>query len=153
VREMERSKIAKLVSIILKLIFACGVISLFFVPYIYDAFSDAQVLDFAKQSAFYKVAFYFCAVVSLGIVYELIKIFNDVYNGSPFKKPIEIGLKKIAVSFMILAIVVGIKIIFIPSILSVAVSFITFIASLSFYVLSQVFKVAIEYKDEIDFTV
>jgi hypothetical protein len=150
---MVKSKIAKIISIIFKLMLVFGVISLFFIPKIYNAFADAQIIDFEDQTIFYKIAFYLCAIGSIGIVYELIKIFDNVYKGSPFKKSIEIGLKIIAVLFMILSIIVGIKIIFIPTILSAAVSLITFIASLSFYVLSQVFKVAIEYKDEIDFTV
>ncbi len=147
---MEKSKIAKFISIILKLMLIFGIICLFFIPQLYNLFSEVK---FSSQTIYYIIAFYLCAILSLGVIYELIKIFDIIYKGSPFKKSIEIRLKKIAVLFMILTIIIVIKIIFILTIISIAVSLITFIASLSFYVLSQIFKVAIEYKNEIDLMV
>jgi hypothetical protein len=150
---MKKSRVAQFISIILKLMFFLGIIGIIFIPKLYNTFSDIQGINFEEQSNYYKIAFYMCAIGGLCILYELIRIFNDVYKGSPFKRAIEVGLKKIAVLFMLLSLIVGIKIIFIPTVLSAAVSLITFIASLSFYVLSQIFKVAIEYKNEIDFTV
>ena len=54
---------------------------------------------------------------------------------------------------MSLSLVVLLKTIFIPTVLSIAVIIVTFITSLCFYTLSQIFKVAIEYKDEVDHTV
>ena len=47
----------------------------------------------------------------------------------------------------------GIKTIFLPTILSIVVVVLTFIISLCFYVVAEVFKVAINYKEEIDYTV
>lgn len=144
---MKKSQIAQFISVILKIMLILGTACLFFIPRLYNLFSEVK---FLSQTIYYMIAFYLCAILSLGIIYELIKIFDVVYKGSPFKKSIEIGLKKIAILFMVLAIIIIVKIIFIPTIISVAISFITFIVSLSFYVLSQIFKVAIEYKNEID---
>ena len=150
---MVKSRIAQIVSTILKLMLISGIISLIFIPKLYDMFADKEVLDFSQQTIYYRVAFYACFIGSLCILFELIKIFNNMYKESPFKKSLEYGLKRIAVWFMVLSMIVSVKIIYIPTILSASVALITFIASLSFYVLSQVFKVAIEYKDEIDHTV
>ena len=84
----------------------------------------------------------------------MIKLFNIVYEGSPFKKELENILKIIAVMFMVLFLIVIIKSVFIPNMmLSFAVAIICFIASLSFYVLAEVIKSAIKYKTEVDFTV
>ena len=55
--------------------------------------------------------------------------------------------------FMLLFIIVIIKALFIPTLLSFAVALICFVASLSFYVLAEVIKAAILYKEEIDYTV
>jgi uncharacterized membrane-anchored protein len=150
---MKKSKIAQFVSIILKLIFGIGIISLFFIPKLYDSFSSNQVMPFNEQTIYYRITFYLCAIGSLAIVYQMMIIFSNVYKDNPFRKATVTGLKMIAVLFMVLSIMVAVKVIFIPTIVSVAVSFITFIASLGFYVLSQIFKVAIEYKDEVDYTV
>ncbi len=54
---------------------------------------------------------------------------------------------------MILFLIILVKAFFIPTLLSFAVGFICFVASLSFYVLAEVIKSAIEYKKEIDYTV
>jgi hypothetical protein len=54
---------------------------------------------------------------------------------------------------MALFLIVIIKAIFIPTILSFAVALVCFIASLSFYVLSEVITSAIKYKNEVDLTV
>ena len=62
-------------------------------------------------------------------------------------------MKVNAISFMMLFVIVSIKAVFIPSLLSIVVALICFIASLSFYVLAEVIKSAIEYKNEIDYTV
>lgn len=150
---MEKSKIAQLVSIILKLIFIIGIISLFFIPILYDTFSGIEITEFSKQTLYYKITFYLCALGGLAIIYQLVKVFNDVYKGSPFNNKTVINLKVIAVLFMILSVMVSVKVIFISTVVSMTVSLVTFIASLSFYVLSQVFKAAVKYKDEVDYTV
>lgn len=150
---MEKSKVAQLVLIIFKLMLCLGTISLFFVPSFYNIFSQIAVAKFNEQTFYYKIVFYLCAVIGLTIVYQLIRIFNDVYKGSPFKKNTVINLKVVAVLFMILAFIILIKIIFIPTVISIAVFLVAFIASLSFYVLSQVFKAAVKYKNEVDYTV
>lgn len=150
---MKKSKIAVLVSIILKVTLVVGVISLFLIPKFYNLFYKTEAITFESQTMLYKGTFYLCALLSLFTIYELIKIFDFIYKNDPFNIVIEKRLKLIAVIFMVLSIIVGIKSIFIPTLISLAIVFITFIMSLSVYTLSQVFKKAIEYKNEIDFTV
>lgn len=150
---MQKSPIAKIITILLDIIFIVGLMATFFIPILYDIFKVSNIIPFASHTFLYKLAFYLCYFIFLGIIFFLIKVFHLVYNGSPFKKELVLFLKSIAVLFMLLAIIIFIKFIFIPSILSIVVIVITFIASLSFYVLSQVFKTAIAYKHEIDFTI
>lgn len=148
-----QSKISKFISIILNIMLIGGSICLFFLPKLYNLFSIKEVPNFNNQTIYYQIAFFLCYIICLVIIFELTKIFNHIYKNSPFTKTIENTLKIIAVLFMSLSLIVFIKIIFIPTILSIAVVIVTFIASLSFYVLSQIFKVAIEHKDELDYTV
>ena len=150
---MKKSKVAKLVSIILIIILVVGVGCLFFLPSLYNVFKDSHVETFAKHLLWYKIAFYTCYIICLIIVYQLIKVFHDINHDSPFKKEVEFSLKTIAILFMALSIVVTIKCLLIPTILSFAVALICFIASLSFYVLASVIKAAIFYKNENDYTI
>ncbi len=150
---MQKSPIARVITIVLDIILIGGVIVTFFIPTLYNIFKVPNISSFQNHTFLYKLAFYLCYFTFLGIIFFLIKVFHLVYNGSPFKKELVLFLKSIAVLFMLLTIIIFIKFIFIPSILSIVAIVVTFIASLSFYVLSQVFKTAIAYKHEIDFII
>lgn len=150
---MKKSVISKVIYIILIVMLICGGICLFLIPTLYDKFVGSSFPSFKDQTLIYQIAFYTCYIISLGILYELMKLFKNIYKDSPFKKEIEVTLKIIAVLFMSLFIIVSIKSIFIPTVLTFAVMIITFMVSLSFYVLSQVIKSAIAYKSELDLTV
>lgn len=150
---MKKSKIAKFISIIFIIILVLGIGCLFFLPNLYDYFKESQVASFSKHNLLYQCAFFSCYILCLVIVYELMRLFKYVYSDTPFRKEIEMILKICAVLFMVLALIVIIKTIFIPTLLSFAVAFVCFIASLSFYCLAEVIKAAIAYKNEIDYTV
>ncbi len=150
---MKKSFLAKLISIIFIIILISGIISLPFIPKLYNILKDSNVTSFGTQHITYQIAFYICFIISLIIIYKLNGVFSDIYKGSPFKKKVENSLKVTAILFMLLALIVIIKAIFIPTLLSFVAGFICLIASLSFYVLAEVIKKAIEYKDEIDYTV
>lgn len=150
---MQKSKISKIIEILFKIILIIGIICLFFIPRLYDLLKDFGIPTFNSQTIYYRIAFYLCYIISLGIIFTLNIIFKNIYNDSPFKKIIESSLKVIAILFMLLAVIITIKTIFIPTVLSIAVIVVTFIASLCFYTLSQIFKVAIQYKNEVDYTI
>ena len=147
---MKKSIVTRLIAILLRIMLGIGVIALPFIPRLYDLISDYA---FGNQTIFYRIGFYVCFVISLLIVFGLIRIIDNVYKNNAFKKEMEITLKIMAILFMALAVVVAIKVVFIPTVLSMAVGIVAFIISLCFYVLSQVFKTANEYKNEIDYTV
>ena len=150
---MKKSLIAKIISIILILILIIGTICLIFIPQLYDYYKDISIAAFNDHNIYYKIAFYMCYIISLFVIYNLTILFSNIYNDSPFKKNIENKLKIVAILFMLLFLIVTIKILFIPTLLSFAVSILTFIASLSFYVLAEVIKAAIAYKNELDYTI
>ena len=150
---MQKSFIAKLIEILFKILLISGIICLPFIPKIYDLLKLFAINSFNSQTIYYKVMFYMCYIICLGIIFILNYIFKNIYTNSPFNKIVEKSLKVIAILFMLLSIIVLIKTIYMPTILSIGVIIGTFITSLCFYTLSQIFKVAIEYKNEVDYTV
>ena len=148
---MKQSKIAKVIEVLFKIILIIGIIGIPFIPKLYDLLKIFK--SFSSQTLFYKIMFYICYLLCLGIVFTLNYIFKNIYKQSPFTKTIEKSLKVVAILFMSLSLAVLLKTIFIPTILSIAVIVVTFITSLCFYTLSQIFKVANEYKDEVDYMV
>ena len=150
---MKKSITSKIISIILLILLILGIVSFFFLPYLYDTFKGASVEVFTKHTLIYKIAFYSCYVICLIVIYKLIKLFSMVYKGNPFRVEVSNILKVNMVLFMMLFLIVIIKSFFIPTIISFAVALVCFIASLSFYVLSEVITSAIKYKNEVDLTV
>ena len=150
---MPKSKIAKIIEFLFKILLILGIACLFIIPYLYDLLKIFGFTSFNEQTFFYKIMFYLCYIICLGILFILNYLFKNIYKDSPFNKKIVSALKIVALLFMSLSIIVLIKTIYIPTVLSVAVIVVTFITSLCFYTLSQIFKVAIEYKDEIDYTI
>ncbi len=150
---MKKSSLAKFIWIILIVILVVGIGCLFFLPSLYDLFKDKSVKEFTEHTLIYRIAFYSCYIICLIIVYKLTCLFKYIFSDTPFRKEVEMSLKISAILFMILFVIIIIKTIFIPTLLSFAVAFVCFIASLSFYVLAEVIKVAIFYKSEIDYTV
>lgn len=149
---MEKSRLSIVIYYLLYFILFVGIVCSIFLPSLYDMFSGIDIL-FSEHSWIYRIAFYVCYFISLCIVLELIFIFKSIYKDTPFKKEIEKKLKLISIMFLSLSVIVIGKFIFIPTILTLAVFVVTFIVGLCFYVLAQVFKTAINYKNEIDYTV
>jgi len=150
---MHKSIIAKIITIIFIIILISGTIGTFFIPYLYNFFKEAGVPLFQEQHLAYKIAFISCYIICLIIVFYLNKVFTNIYHETPFVKKVETSLKIVAILFMILSLIVLIKAVFIPTLLSFVVAAVCFIASLSFYVLAEVIKKAIEYKTEVDYTI
>ena len=150
---MKKSKIAKIIEVLFKLILIGGIITIPFIPKLYDLLKIFNIGSFNEQTIYYKIMFYTCYLICLGIVFTLNHIFKNIYNQSPFNKTTEVSLKVVAILFMVLALVVLIKTIYMPTILSFGIIVVTFITSLCFYTLSQIFKIAIEYKNEVDYTI
>lgn len=150
---MEKSLISKIVNGLLVLIFIVGLICLFFIPNLYDLIIKENKLLFNEHTIYYKIAFYTCYIICLFIIEELISLFKNIYDDTPFKEEIVNTLIIISTMFMILVVIIFIKCIFIPTIISICIGLICFIVSLSFYVLSGIFKAAIAYKKEVDYTI
>ena len=149
---MKKSKIFVIVYCLFYLILGGGIVLSLFLPQLYDMFSTVSIV-FIDHSLIYKIAFYVCYIISLGIVLELLLMFKIIYKETPFKKEVEFKLKVIAVLFELLALIIFIKSLFMPTLLTFAILIITFMVGLCFYVLAEVFKTAIAYKNEIDYTV
>ncbi|MCI8778571.1 MAG: hypothetical protein HFI87_05425 [Bacilli bacterium] len=150
---MKKSFLAKFIWIIFIIILILGIGGLFFLPSLYDLFKGTGVKEFGLHALSYKIAFYSCYIICLLIVYQLTCLFKYIFKCTPFRKEVEKNLKISAILFMVLFVIIIIKAFFIPTLLSFAVAFVAFIASLSFYVLAEVIKAAIVYKNEVDYTV
>ena len=150
---MNKSNLSKIICILLKVIFAIGIILIPFIPTIFNLIGTENLKTFQEQNILYQIAAFVCYFISLLIILVLIKMFDKIYKDNPFTNFTEKSLRLISILFMILSFIIFIKIFFIPTIISIAICVITFIVSLCFYTLSEIFKVANQNKKELDFTI
>lgn len=150
---MSNNKLSNIISILLLIIFIVGIILIPFIPTIYNLINVEHLKSFQEQTIIYQITLFICYFISLGIIFILIKMFNQIYKNNPFTQLTEKYLKIISILFMILSIIIFIKIIFITTIISIAICVITFIVSLCFYTLSEIFKIANNNKKELDWTI
>ena len=148
-----QNKLSKMISILLKIIFIVGIILIPFIPTIYNLIGTEHLSEFHNQTMIYKIALYICYLISLGIIYILNLMFKHIYIDNPFTILTEKYLKIISILFMILSLIIFIKIFFVPTIISISICIITFIISLCFYTLNEIFKVANKNKKELDYTI
>ena len=147
---MYKLNLSKIIYYLLNIILIVGIILIPFIPTIYNIIGTENLLSFKNQTIIYKIALYTCYIISLGIIYTLILLFKHIYKDNPFTIYTEKYLKIISILFMSLFIIIFIKILFIPTIISIAICVITFIVSLCFYTLSLIFKEANMHKKELD---
>ena len=148
-----QSNLSKVISILLKIIFIIGIILIPFIPSLYNLIGAENLKEFANQTFIYKATLFICYFISLGIIYILNLMFNHMYKDNPFTILTEKYLKLLSILFMILSLIIFIKIFFIPTIISISICVITFIVSLCFYTLHDIFKVANSNKLELDYTI
>ncbi len=147
---MEKSKIAKIVTVVFIILIIVGVVGIIRLPYIFDLVKGDSIEKFSEHTLFYKIAFYCSYLIGLFILYKLYDTFNYLYKVSPFTSKIEKNLKIIAISFMFLFAIIVVKAFFIPTPLTFGVIVICFVVSLCFYLLAEIIKKGIIYKDEVD---
>lgn len=148
-----QSNLSKVISILLKIIFIIGIILIPIIPTIYNLIGTENLKEFGNQTMLYRITLFICYFISLGIIYILILLFSHIYKDNPFTNKTLNYLKYISLLFMILSVIIFIKIFFIPTIISIAICVITFIVSLCFYTLHEIFKVANSNKKELDYTI
>ena len=96
---------------------------------------------------------YASGVPALVIVNRFIHIFDTLKLSTPFIKKNVIDLKTISICSLIIAIEYVIGLIIIKSIFAMVVIGVFVIACLGLYILSELLKQAIEYKEENDLTI
>ena len=148
-----QNKLTKFIYYLFNIIFIIGIILLPFIPTIYNIIRTENLNYFKDQTIIYQITLYICYLISLTIIYLLILLFKHLYKDSPFTIYTEKYLKIISLLFIILSLIIFIKLFFIPTIISIAICVITFIVSLCFYTLSQIFKEANNHKKELDYTI
>ncbi len=155
---MERFKIDKMSNMLracLIITFVVGSLVTLFLPFIFKVWFSWYFVSFGDEQ------FYFtsinilrpCGVFALVIIYQLISILKTVGENNPFVLKNANCLKYIAWSSFVITLLFVVYATIYFSLLAVVIAYIFLIAGFCCLVFSQLFKKAVQYKKETDYTI
>lgn len=108
----------------------------------------------SNENYYFMLGFlYITGLTCLEMVYEVRRIFKSLNRRNPFMMDNVKSLNRIAVACFIIAAAYVVKIIFYNSVLTLILTMVFIIAGLFSIVLAEVFRQAVEFKEENDLTI
>lgn len=145
--------LSSLVKRLLDLVFLGGLAILITLPYVLTWYMKALSLTSSENYAFLLGFLYITGVVCLGLVNEIRKIFKTLNRRNPFMLDNVKSLNRVGIACFIIAAAYLVKIFFYNSVLTAIITMVFIIAGLFSVVLAEVFRQAIEVKEENDLTI
>ncbi len=146
-----KNSLSNFIEICLKLIFIIGIIIYITLPILLNIYIEIFNPVLNKIPAL--IILYLSGIPALIIVYKFIKIFNKLKNDTPFIEENVKSLKAISICSLIISIEYIIGMFFIISIFEIILIAVFIIIWLGAYILSELLRKAIEYKEENDLTI
>ena len=148
----EKTFTHKLTKIAVDIMFYCGIVCLFLVPF-FAKF--ARGVSKTEGIGYYIVVstLFLSGIFAIYILFNLKQMFKTLLSGNPFVEKNIACFRKIAVSCFIIALIYTIKICFLYSLATFVIILVFTIGCLFCLTLKDIFKQAIYYKEEHDWTV
>ena len=143
-----KNSLSNFIEICLKIVFVLGIIIYITLPFLLSKYVELfnPVLKYIPAL----IILYVSGIPALVIVYRFIKIFNTLKLDNPFTIENVKHLKVVSICSLIISIEYIIGIFFIMSIFEIILIAVFVIAWLGAYILSELLRKAIEYKEEND---
>lgn len=146
-----KKSLSNFIEIGLKIIFVVGIIIYLTLPILLNKYVEIfnPILNYTAAL----VVLYISGIPALIIIYAFIKMFETLKNDNPFVRENVTYLKIVSVCSLLISIIYIIGMFFIVSIFEIVAIAIFIIAFLGTYVLAELLRRAIEYKEENDLTI
>lgn len=146
-----KNSVSNFIEICLKIIFVMGLIIYLALPFLLSKYVEwfNPVLKYIPAL----VILYVSGIPALIIVFKFIKIFNTLKLDNPFIMENVKNLKAISICSLIISIEYIIGMFFIVSIFEIILIAVFIITWLGSYILSELLRKAIEYKEENELTI
>jgi len=146
-----KNSLSMWIDICVKIVFVLGIIVTITLPFLLKKYVEwfNPVLDYNAAL----VILYVSSLPALTIVYQFIKIFGTLKQDNPFIMENVKSLKIISTCSIIIAIEYIIGIFFIVSIFEIILTAVFIVTWLGGYILAELLKKAIEYKEENELTI
>ena len=148
-----KKSLSNFIKIVLQILEIAGGIMMIFLPWILKYYINAFRIDLADKYIPCLVLLYVSAVPMLIIVWQAIKLFDLLKKNTPF---VEDNVRHLKIASICSGIIFGeylIGIFFIRSVFLVLIVGIFFVLWIGLYIMSELFKQAVEFKEENDLTI
>ena len=150
---MGDKSISKYIKIVLILIFSFGCSVVLFLPLVTKYYIEVLRLDLIEFYIPCLILLYLSGIPMLCIVYQFIALFGSLEKSTPFIMENAKHLKIASWCSEIIAVEYVFGIYVFHSIFTLIITGIFLIAWIGLYILSELFKQAVEYKEENDLTI
>ena len=146
-----KNSLSNFIEICLKIVLALGIIIYITLPFLLNMYVELfnPVLNYTAAL----IILYVSGIPALIIVYKFIKIFKTLKLDNPFTIENVKHLKVISICSLIISIEYIVGIFFIVSIFEIILIAVFIIVWLGAYILAELLRKAIEYKEENDLTI
>lgn len=145
--------LSSVVKYILDLILIGVAVILVGLPIILRMCFDAYIWAVGENYWFLLVFLWVTGLLYLGIVYELRKMLKLLIQRDPFNRKNVASLKRTAVLALVISVIYAVKIVFYISFLTIIVAMVALLVGLFALILAEVFRQAIEVKEENELTI
>lgn len=142
-----------LLKLFLDLVFIGGIGILITLPFTLKWYFSIVTYINNENYYFLLVFLYVTGAFCLGIVHEIRKIFNTLNKKNPFVLENVKSLNHISINSFTIAAAYCIKVVLYNSFLTIILAMVFIIAGLFTIILAEVFREAVAYKEENDFTI
>lgn len=146
-----KNSLSMFVGICIKIVFVLGIIITITVPFLLRKYVEMVNPTLNYNATL--IILYVSSVPALVIVYQFIKIFETLKQDNPFIMQNVKSLKAISISSLIIAIEHTIGMFFILSFFEIILIAVFIIIWLGGYILAELLRKAIEYKEENELTI
>ena len=146
-----KNSLSNFIEICLKIIFVLGILIYITLPFLLNMY--ISLFNPVLNATAALIMLYTSGIPALILVYEFIKIFATLKKDNPFVLENVKSLKIISICSLIISIIYIIGMFFIISVFEIIAIAIFIIAWLGTYVLAELLRKAIEYKEENDLTI
>jgi hypothetical protein len=150
---IEKEGLSAVVKYILDLILIGVAIIILSLPMILRMCFDAYIWTVGENYWFLLVFLWSTGLLYLGIVYELRKMLKRLMQREPFRMENVVSLKRIAVLAFVISGIYAVKIVLYISFLTIIVAMVALLVGLFALILAEVFRQAIEVKEENELTI
>lgn len=149
---MKQNPLVGITKLLVDFMFYAGIAVTVAVPFIVK-FTGRYLELIHDNQEIYTVIFTVAGVMALFVLWNLKHMLKTVVQGDPFVQENVSALKRMGVCSFAIALVMGIRVLFVLTVTALVLTFVFIIAGLFSLVLSQVFERAVNYKQENDLTI